>query len=157
MTQPYCQPDCFLVGCAGLNCGPNDIIGTKPGECCQSCIPQRNCTDIACDVIECFENEISIVPDGECCPICVPGLCNAQSAIKEISTMLHIASYDNNIIIIICISIISLILLGICIGLFIRKCCLSCNIINSSTNKGYHTINKQNITTASDITDIDNL
>ncbi|MCG3174749.1 MAG: hypothetical protein GMKNLPBB_03029 [Myxococcota bacterium] len=77
------KPDahCENVGCPaiGLVCGPGEVEGVKPGECCPSCIPATDggnpCKDVACPDImpECRPGEVFGTAPGECCPRCLPG------------------------------------------------------------------------------------
>ena len=153
LTQPFCNQDCRLVLCPIINCKPNEIIVRKPGECCRECIVPKNCTGISCPEIDCT-GQGSFVPDGECCPECTPTLCvSSESSKNIISNVIQTMSNDTNIIVIIsCIYTFIILIIGIYIGIFVRKCCCLCN---KSSKHVYKNVNS--VSTATEVTDHDNI
>jgi len=67
-----CINPCALVRCASPNCGADQKIVTKPGECCPSCASNTDCSTVKCASPNCGPNQKIVTKPGECCSSCAP-------------------------------------------------------------------------------------
>eukprot|EP00121_Abeoforma_whisleri_P008064 Awhi_evm1s7387 len=68
--------DCSLVKCAVVTCEVGQIAVKRPGQCCNTCVPDVVKPPLVdeCKVVVCKDGEIAITRPGQCCEVCVPGV-----------------------------------------------------------------------------------
>lgn len=72
---------CALVKCASPNCGANQKIVTKPGECCPTCQTIGDCLPVKCPLLAARSNCRQPLPVADAKGVC-PTLCLCTEIVK---------------------------------------------------------------------------